>query len=202
LPIRSMPRSTKTRAFRAMSPRAHGPGSQKTAARPGLAPWGSLPPSPFLQGPCHRRKRHCRRQTVPDGQRGPAPHHRGALCPRDGGCLWPTQFSRPLSSLAPDIRCAELPQPWLNPIMSSFWWYFTIIHRMIESAHLSATPPHVPAPRHITRVLRDMLRMPLDRCPGLSYGRRHDGLCETAIEKKTSRRCHAGVMPVRDRRVA
>jgi len=51
----------------------------KKTARPGLEHWGSLPPSPFLQGPCHRRKRHCRRQTVPDGQRGPAPHHRGDL---------------------------------------------------------------------------------------------------------------------------
>jgi hypothetical protein len=90
----------------------------KKTQRPGVERGGQVPQAPHLQCPCGRRKRDCRGETVSDCQRGLAPDSGGHLCSRHGDCVRLAQSPCELSSPVPHIRCAELGQLWLNPIMS------------------------------------------------------------------------------------
>ena len=90
----------------------------KKTQRPGVERGGQVPQSSHLQRPRGRRKRDCRGETMSHCQRGLPSDHRGHLGSRHGDCVRLAQSPCELSAPVPHIRCAELAQFWLNPIMS------------------------------------------------------------------------------------
>jgi hypothetical protein len=91
----------------------------KKTARSGGERGGEVPQSSHLQRARGRSKRAGRGETVPHGQRCLTADYRGQLCSCHGDCVRLAPSPRALSSPVPHIRCAELAQLWLNPIMSN-----------------------------------------------------------------------------------